>query len=299
MATVSMRDMLEAGVHFGHQTRFWNPQMAPYIFGDRNKIHIINLEQTLPMFNDALNFLGRMASTRGRILFVGTKRAASKIVREQAERCGMPYVNHRWLGGMLTNYKTVRQSIKRLKDLEQMKEDGGMDRVSKKEALTLTREMEKLDRSLGGIKNMGGLPDALFIIDVGYEKIAVCEAKKLGIPVIGVVDTNNSPDGIDYIVPGNDDAIRAISLYATGVADAVMDGRGSVAVADGPANEFMEVDDADAPKKKVAKKAASKKATTKKAVTKKAASKKATTKKAATKKTAKKAATKADDASDE
>ena len=295
MANVSMRDMLEAGVHFGHQTRFWNPQMAPYIFGDRNKIHIINLEKTMPLFNDALNFLGRMASTRGRILFVGTKRAASKIVREQAERCGMPYVNHRWLGGMLTNYKTVRQSIKRLKDLEQMQEDGSMDRITKKEALTLTREMEKLDRSLGGIKNMGGLPDALFIVDVGYEKIAVSEARKLGIPVIGVVDTNNSPDGIDYVVPGNDDAIRAITLYTSGVADAVMDGRGSVAQTEGPANEFMEVDEDAAPaKKKVTKKAASKKAATKKAATKKAA-----TKKTATKKTAKKAAAKADDASDE
>ena len=295
MANVSMRDMLEAGVHFGHQTRFWNPQMAPYIFGDRNKIHIINLEKTLPLFDDALNFLGRMASTRGRILFVGTKRAASKIVREQAERCGMPYVNHRWLGGMLTNYKTVRQSIKRLKDLEQMQEDGSMDRITKKEALTLTREMEKLDRSLGGIKNMGGLPDALFIVDVGYEKIAVSEARKLGIPVIGVVDTNNSPDGIDYVVPGNDDAIRAITLYTSGVADAVMEGRGSVAQTEGPANEFMEVDENAAPaKKKVTKKAATKKAATKKAATKKAA-----TKKTATKKTAKKAAAKADDASDE
>lgn len=299
MANVSMRDMLEAGVHFGHQTRFWNPQMAPYIFGDRNKIHIINLEKTLPLFNDALNFLGRMASTRGRILFVGTKRAASKIVREQAERCGMPYVNHRWLGGMLTNYKTVRQSIKRLKDLEQMQEDGSMARLTKKEALTLTREMEKLDRSLGGIKNMGGLPDALFIVDVGYEKIAVSEAHKLGIPVIGIVDTNNSPDGIDYVVPGNDDAIRAITLYTSGVADAIMDGRGTITQTEGPANEFIEVDEeAESAKKKVTKKAATKKAATKKAATKKTA-KKAASKKAATKKTAKKAAAKADDASDE
>jgi small subunit ribosomal protein S2 len=294
MANVSMRDMLEAGVHFGHQTRFWNPQMAPYIFGDRNKIHIINLEKTLPLFNDALNFLGRMASTRGRILFVGTKRAASKIVREQAERCGMPYVNHRWLGGMLTNYKTVRQSIKRLKDLEQMREDGSMDRLTKKEALTLTREMEKLERSLGGIKNMGGLPDALFIVDVGYEKIAVNEAQKLGIPVIGVVDTNNSPDGLDYVIPGNDDAIRAITLYTSSISDAILDGRGSIAQTEGPANEFVEVDeDAGSAKKKVTKKAASKKAATKKAATKK------TAKKAATKKTAKKASAKADDASDE
>jgi small subunit ribosomal protein S2 len=294
MANVSMRDMLEAGVHFGHQTRFWNPQMAPYIFGDRNKIHIINLEKTLPLFNDALNFLGRMASTRGRILFVGTKRAASNIVREQAERCGMPYVNHRWLGGMLTNYKTVRQSIKRLKDLEQMREDGSMDRLTKKEALTLTREMEKLERSLGGIKNMGGLPDALFIVDVGYEKIAVNEAQKLGIPVIGVVDTNNSPDGLDYVIPGNDDAIRAITLYTSSVADAIMDGRGTIPQTEGPANEFVEVDEnAEPAKKKVTKKAASKKAATKKTA------KKAASKKAATKKTAKKAAAKADDASDE
>ena len=293
MANVSMRDMLEAGVHFGHQTRFWNPQMAPYIFGDRNKIHIINLEKTLPLFNDALNYLGRMASSRGRILFVGTKRAASKIVREQAERCGMPYVNHRWLGGMLTNYKTVRQSIKRLKDLEQMQEDGSMQRLTKKEALTLSRELEKLDRSLGGIKNMGGLPDALFIIDVGYENIAVSEARKLGIPVIGVVDTNNSPDGIDYVVPGNDDAIRAIGLYTSCVADAILDGRGAVAQTEGPANEFVEVDEgAEAAKKKVSKKAATKKAATKKTA------KKAASKKAATKKTAKKAATKADDASE-
>jgi len=305
MANVSMRDMLEAGVHFGHQTRFWNPQMAPYIFGDRNKIHIINLEKTVPLFNDALNFLGRMASNQGRILFVGTKRAASKIVREEAERCGMPFVNHRWLGGMLTNYKTVRQSIKRLKDLEKMSEDGSFDRVTKKEALNMRREMEKLDRSLGGIKNMGGLPDAIFVVDVGYENIAISEAKKLGIPVIGVVDTNNSPAGVDYIIPGNDDAIRAIKLYTAQVADAVMESRPAMGKTEGPADEFMEVDaDAEKPaKKKVAKKAAAKKATTKKAATKKATTKKATTKKATTKKaTTKKAATKktaAKDAADE
>jgi len=277
MANVSMRDMLEAGVHFGHQTRFWNPQMAPYIFGDRNKIHIINLEKTVPLFNDALNFLGRMASNQGRILFVGTKRAASKIVREEAERCGMPFVNHRWLGGMLTNYKTVRQSIKRLKDLEKMSEDGSFDRVTKKEALNMTREMEKLDRSLGGIKNMGGLPDALFVVDVGYENIAISEAQKLGIPVIGVVDTNNSPAGVDYIIPGNDDAIRAIKLYTAQVAEAVMESRPSMGSTEGPADEFMEVDEAaekKPAKKKVAKKAATKKATTKKATTKKAATKK-------------------------
>ncbi len=287
MANVSMRDMLEAGVHFGHQTRFWNPQMAPYIFGDRNKIHIINLEKTVPLFNDALNFLGRMASNQGRILFVGTKRAASKIVQEEAERCGMPFVNHRWLGGMLTNYKTVRQSIKRLKDLEKMSEDGSFDRVTKKEALNMRREMEKLDRSLGGIKNMGGLPDALFVVDVGYENIAISEAKKLGIPVIGIVDTNNSPAGVDYVIPGNDDAIRAIKLYTAQVADAVMESRPSMGKTEGPADEFMEVDaDEDKPaKKKVAKK----KAATKKATTKKATTKKATTKKATTKKTAAKA----------
>jgi len=284
MANVSMREMLEAGVHFGHQTRFWNPQMAPYIFGDRNKIHIINLEKTVPLFNDALNFLGRMASNQGRILFVGTKRAASKIVQEEAERCGMPFVNHRWLGGMLTNYKTVRQSIKRLKDLEKMSEDGSFDRVTKKEALNMRREMEKLDRSLGGIKNMGGLPDAIFVVDVGYENIAISEAKKLGIPVIGVVDTNNSPAGVDYVIPGNDDAIRAIKLYTAQVADAVMESRPAMGKTEGPADEFMEVDpdDAKPAKKKVAKKkAVAKKATTKKATTKKATTKKATKKTAA------------------
>jgi len=285
MANVSMRDMLEAGVHFGHQTRFWNPQMAPYIFGDRNKIHIINLEKTVPLFNDALNFLGRMASNQGRILFVGTKRAASKIVQEEAERCGMPFVNHRWLGGMLTNYKTVRQSIKRLKELEKMAEDGSFDRVTKKEALNMTREMQKLDRSLGGIKNMGGLPDALFVVDVGYENIAISEAKKLGIPVIGIVDTNNSPAGVDYVIPGNDDAIRAIKLYTAQVADAVMESRPAMGKTEGPADEFMEVDadNAKPAKKKVAKK----KAVTKKATTKKAATKKAVTKKTAAKSDAK------------
>ncbi|MCK4743601.1 MAG: 30S ribosomal protein S2 [Sulfuriflexus sp.] len=304
MANVSMRDMLEAGVHFGHQTRFWNPQMAPYIFGDRNKIHIIDLEKTVPLFTDALNFLGRMASNQGRILFVGTKRAASKIIQEEAERCGMPFVNHRWLGGMLTNYKTVRQSIKRLKDLEKMQEDGSFDRVTKKEALNMTREMQKLDRSLGGIKNMGGLPDAIFVVDVGYENIAISEARKLGIPVIGIVDTNNSPAGVDYVIPGNDDAIRAIKLYTAQVADAIMESRPTMGSTEGPADEFMEVDadDAKPAKKKVAKKAAAKKATTKKATTKKATTKKATTKKAttkkaATKKTEEKSEAKADDKS--
>jgi small subunit ribosomal protein S2 len=225
MSNISMREMLEAGVHFGHQTRFWNPQMAPYIFGERNKIHIINLEQTLPMFNDAGNFLGQMAAKKGNILFVGTKRAAQEPIKEAAIRCDMPYVNRRWLGGMLTNYKTVKASIKRLKDLETLTQDGTLHRLTKKEALSLTRELEKLERSLGGIKDMNGLPDALFIIDVGYERIAVKEATKLGIPVVGVVDTNNSPLNIDYLIPGNDDAIRAITLYANGISDAIIEGR--------------------------------------------------------------------------
>jgi small subunit ribosomal protein S2 len=220
-----MRQMLEAGVHFGHQTRYWNPNMAPYIFGERNKIHIINLEHTLPMYNDAVNFLGKLASKKGKVLFVGTKRPAQDVIKESAIRCGMPYVNRRWLGGMLTNYKTVKASIKRLKDLEMMMIDGTLNMLSKKESLSITRELEKLERSLGGIKDMDGLPDALFIIDVGHEKIAVKEANKLGIPVIGVVDTNNNPLNVDYIIPGNDDAIRAISLYAGGVADAITEGR--------------------------------------------------------------------------
>ncbi|PIE00065.1 MAG: 30S ribosomal protein S2 [Thiothrix nivea] len=230
MPKVTMRQMLEAGVHFGHQTRYWNPKMAPYIFGNRNKIHIINLEQTLPMFNDAMNFVGKMAARGGKILFVGTKRSAREAVREAAQACKMPYVNHRWLGGMLTNYKTVKQSIRRLKDLEKMTEDGSMERLSKKEALMMSREMEKLERSLGGIKNMKGLPDAIFVIDVGYEKIAVQEAKKLGIPVIGVVDSNNSLANIDYVIPGNDDAIRAIQLYTTAASDAIKEGHAAAAV---------------------------------------------------------------------
>ena len=226
MAKASMRDMLGAGVHFGHQTRFWNPKMLPYIFGERNKIHIINLEKTLPLYQDAVNFLGRMAASQGRILFVGTKRAAQAVIAEQAKRCGMPYVDRRWLGGMLTNFKTVRQSIKRLKDLEVRFEDGSIDRISKKkERLSLERELAKLERGLGGIKDMAGLPDCLFIIDVGHEKIAVSEAVKLGIPVVAVVDSNNSPDGVDYIVPGNDDAVRAIELYVSGVADAIIEAR--------------------------------------------------------------------------
>ena len=230
MSSVSMRLMLEAGVHFGHQTRFWNPRMANYIFGARNKIHIVNLEKTLPMYTDATNAIGKIAAARGNVLFVGTKRAARNTMQEEAERCGMPYVNHRWLGGMLTNYKTIRQSIQRLMDLEEMSTTGGFARLTKKEALGLRREMEKLEKVLGGIKNMKGLPDALFIIDVGHEEIAVNEANKLGIPVFGVVDTNNSPDGIDYVIPGNDDAIKAIRLYAQGIADAVIEGRASAVI---------------------------------------------------------------------
>ncbi|MCU7958680.1 MAG: 30S ribosomal protein S2 [gamma proteobacterium symbiont of Bathyaustriella thionipta] len=226
-----MRQMLEAGVHFGHQTRYWNPKMGEYIFGHRNKIHIINLESSLPLYNDAMNFIGKLAADGGRILFVGTKRAAQKVLREEAERCGMPFVNHRWLGGMLTNYKSIKQSIKRLKELEKMEEDGTLgQKFNKKEALGMVREIAKLDRSLGGIKDMGGLPDALFIIDTGYEDIAVAEAKKLGIPVIGVVDTNNDPADIDYVIPGNDDAIRAIQLYVQGAARAVLEGRTAAAL---------------------------------------------------------------------
>ena len=225
MAAVSMRDMLEAGVHFGHQTRFWNPKMLPYIFGERNKIHIVDLEKSLPLYNDALNFLGRMAANGGTILFVGTKRAAQECIAAEAQRCAMPYVNRRWLGGMLTNYRTVKQSIKRLKELEALIEEGGLDRMSKKEGLSLRRELAKLERGLGGIKDMDGIPDVLFIIDVGHEKIAVTEAVKLGIPVVAVVDTNNPPDGVDYVIPGNDDAIRSIELYVTGAADAILEGR--------------------------------------------------------------------------
>jgi small subunit ribosomal protein S2 len=229
MSDVSMRQMLEAGVHFGHQTRYWNPKMAAYIFGQRNKIHIVNLEKTLPLYQDAMNFVGTLAANGGRVLFVGTKRAAREAIAEEAARCNMPYVNHRWLGGMLTNFKTIRQSIKRLKELEAMFDDGSIERFHKKEALELSRERDKLERSLGGIKDMEGLPDALFVIDVGHEKIAVTEANKLGIPVVGVVDTNNDPGHIDYVIPGNDDAIRAVRLYIAGAADAVLDGRNTAA----------------------------------------------------------------------
>ena len=229
--SVSMRQMLEAGVHFGHQTRFWDPKMAPYFFGDRNKIHIINLEQTLPLFQEAMNFIGGIAANNGKVLFVGTKRAAQQTIREEAERAGMPYVNHRWLGGMLTNFKTVKQSIRRLKDIQAMKEDGRLERLTKKEGLMMSRELEKLERTLGGIKDMGTLPAAILVVDTGHESIAINEARKLGIPVIGVVDTNNNPEVVDYVIPGNDDAIRAIKLYVRGAADAVVDARSASSVA--------------------------------------------------------------------
>jgi len=220
-----MRQMLEAGVHFGHQTRYWNPKMAPYIFGDRNKIHIVNLEKTLPMFNDALKYAKTLAANKGRILFVGTKRQAREILKEEAIRADCAYVNYRWLGGMLTNFKTVKQSIKRLNELEAMQEDGSLEKLTKKEGLNLKREHEKLERSIGGIKNMGSLPDAIFVIDVGYENGAITEATKLGIPIIGIVDTNNSIENIDYVIPGNDDSSRAIRLYARGMADSILDGK--------------------------------------------------------------------------
>lgn len=219
---VSMREMLQAGVHFGHQTRYWNPEMAPYIYGVNNKIHIINLEITKPLFDDALNFIGRIAADKGKILFVGTKFSAQEIVKEEAQRCGMPYVNHRWLGGMLTNYRTIRQSIKRLFELEKLAQDGTFQFLKKKEALMLTREKDKLELSMGGIKFMGGLPDAIFVIDVGHEDIAIKEANRLGIPVIGIVDTNNTAEGVDYMIPGNDDAMRAIRLYCKSIADTIL-----------------------------------------------------------------------------
>ena len=268
MSNVTMREMLEAGVHFGHQARFWNPKMGPYLFGQRNKIHIINLEQTLPLYNEAVNFIGKIAARNGKILFVGTKRAAQPIIREEAERCGMPYINRRWLGGTLTNFKTVKQSINRLKELEAQKTDGTLDRLSKKDMLMHGRELDKLEKTLSGIKDMAGIPDALFIIDVGYEYIAVKEARKLGIPVIGVVDSNNSPDDIDYIIPGNDDAIRSIRLYARGVADAILDSKQSVAHLGGGENdEFVELDEAGAPLVKPEQEATSKIKVKKKAKT--------------------------------
>ena len=272
MASVTMRQMLEAGVHFGHQTRYWNPKMSPFIFGERNKIHIINLEKTLPMFLDAATFLSNMASNRGTILFVGTKRSAREAVQEEAIRCGMPYVNHRWLGGMLTNFNTVKKSIQRLHDLEQMVSGEGIERLNKKQILMLKRELFKLERSLGGIKNMSSLPDVLFVIDVGYEAIAIKEANKLGIPVVAVVDTNCKVDGVDYVIPGNDDAIRAIKLYSSHIADAIAEGKESARVmAGGNEDDFVEIDESG----KVAEKEADTKAEPKQKVTvkKKAASK--------------------------
>jgi small subunit ribosomal protein S2 len=248
-----MRQMLEAGVHFGHQTRFWNPRMAQYIFGERNRIHIINLEKTQPLFAEAVAFVKGVVGDGGTMLFVGTKRSAREAVQKEAARCGMPFVNQRWPGGMLTNFKTIRQSIKRLTDLTELQDSGALDKRGKKEALQLRREMAKLEKSLGGIKDMGALPDVLFVIDVGHERIALNEAKKLGIPVVAVVDTNCSPEGVDYVIPGNDDAMRAISLYAAAMADAVLEGRAAspkVMVGD---DEFVELDDSGAPRKREAR----------------------------------------------
>ncbi|MDE0763887.1 MAG: 30S ribosomal protein S2 [Cellvibrionales bacterium] len=240
MSTVSMRDMLQAGVHFGHQTRFWNPKMSQFIFGSRNKVHVINLEHTVPAFNEALKVMRTEAARGNQILFVGTKRAANKIVKEQAERCSMPYVSHRWLGGMLTNYKTIRASIKRYRELEQQEKDGTFERLTKKEVLMRTRMKDKLENSIGGIKDMNGLPDMLFVVDVDHERIAINEANKLGIPVVGIVDTNSNPDGVDYIIPGNDDSIRAIKLYAASIADSVLEGQAeSATVSD--KDEFVEM----------------------------------------------------------
>ena len=239
--SITMRQMLEAGVHFGHQTRYWNPKMAPYIFGHRNRIHIINLEKTLPMYLEAVGYVRQLAANKGVVLFVGTKRQAREIIREEAIRCSCPYVDYRWLGGMLTNFKTVKQSVKRLCDLEAMVQDGSLERLPKKEALRLKRELDKLERSLGGIKDMNALPDALFVVDVGYHKIAVSEANKLGIPVVGVVDTNHSPQGIAYVIPGNDDSARAIRLYARGIADAVLEGRSQI-IKENVGDEFFEVE---------------------------------------------------------
>jgi small subunit ribosomal protein S2 len=286
MPDVTMRQMLEAGVHFGHQTRYWNPKMEPYIFGARGKIHIINLERTLPLLKEALDFLSRMASKRGTILFVGTKRAAGQAVMEEARRCGMPFVSHRWLGGMLTNFRTIRQSINRLKELEAMETDGSFDKLVKKEVLELTRERDRLEQSLGGIKEMSSLPDAMFVIDIGHEDIAIAEARKLGIPVVAVVDTNNNPENVHYAIPGNDDAIRSVRLYAQLAADAILEGKASVPQVQGDEDEFIELDaegnpidtrDAEAAgpaKKKVAKKTAKKVAKKiAKKVTKKTASK--------------------------
>ena len=267
MPNITMRQMLEAGVHFGHQTRYWDPKMAPFIFGARGKIHIINLEKSLPMLVDSMNFIGSIAAKRGSVIFVGTKRAASKSIAEEAARCGMPYVSHRWLGGMLTNFRTIRQSIKRLRQIEKMEEDGSFERLLKKEVLQLTRERDKLEKTLGGIKDMKNLPNAMFVVDVGHEDIAVKEARKLGIPVIGVVDTNCSPNDIDYVIPGNDDAIRSIRLYTQLAADAVLEGRASTPHFE-EGDEFVELDEHGNPVKRAAK------AKTPKAAPEKAAKKK-------------------------
>jgi small subunit ribosomal protein S2 len=274
MANVTMREMLEAGVHFGHQTRYWNPKMAPYIFGARGKIHIINLEQTLPLLNDAMNFISKIASRRGTIMFVGTKRAAGAAIAEAATKCGMPYVSHRWLGGMLTNFRTIKASVKRLKSLEEMSENEGFSHLVKKEILQLTREKEKLQKSLGGIKEMKGLPDALFVIDVSHEDIAIKEARSLGIPVIAVVDTNCSPDGVDYMIPGNDDAIRSIRLYVQIAAESVLEGRASVPLVESN-EEFVELDaDGNPIKTKAEKPKPDARKATKKKVTKKVVARK-------------------------
>jgi small subunit ribosomal protein S2 len=265
MKDITMREMLEAGVHFGHQTRYWDPKMAPYIFGSRNKIHIINLEKSLPMARDAYAFVKAIIADGGKVLFVGTKRSAREAIKSEAERCEMPYVNHRWLGGMLTNYKTIRQSIKRLKNLDKMTEEGGFDGLNKKEILGLTRESEKLEKSLGGIKDMGSIPDAIFVVDVGQEEIAIREAKKLGIPVVGIVDSNCSPDLVDYVIPGNDDAIRAVSLYASYMAEAVLDGKASLPEVTLSDDDFIELDEDGKPTKQgVRKKNASSKISSKK-----------------------------------
>ncbi len=274
MADVTMRQMLEAGVHFGHQTRFWNPQMAPYIFGERNKIHIINLEKSLPLAREAYAFIKATVADGGTVLFVGTKRAAREAVRNQASRCGMPFVSQRWLGGMLTNYKTIRQSVKRLIHLEKMTEEGGFDGLTKKEVLGLSRERDKLERSLGGIKEMKSLPDVMFVVDVDHEDIAIREAQKLGIPVVAIVDTNCSPLGVDYVIPGNDDAMRAIELYATLIADAVDDGKASLPEVALGEDEFVELDEAGNVKKTRARKKPTRKPAKKAAVRKKAPAKK-------------------------
>jgi len=250
MSSMSMRQMLEAGVHFGHQTRFWNPKMAPFIFGERNRIHIINLEKTLPLYVEAAGFIRNVVADGGKVLFVGTKRSARDAVAREAARCGMPYVSHRWLGGMLTNFKTIRQSIKRLVEIDELQASGMLEQRSKREAQMVRREREKLERSLGGIKDMEGLPDAMFVVDVGHENIAIHEARKLGIPVVAIVDTNCSPDGISYVIPGNDDAMRAIELYAAGIADAVLEGRSTIPEVAVGEDEFVELDEEGKPRAK-------------------------------------------------